>query len=315
MTKTLMKGELPACLFTHLPNISTLHVHVSCNGLSGSVFSGLSRWPASLRDLSSSHNRLSGTIPVHLQQALGQFRVFDLANNKLGGLLDHVANLSSSAQINLKVNRFSGQLSSAIINAPTPLSVLEGNLFGCATRSQLPDSDAYKPRFECGSDTFNNVLIVFVVLLFVAASLLLRSHGQLKQLLHPAPLPTSTAVFPKLLDTLSALRLFLLVAAEVFTVVLSPVYGAVSANHGTHALSYAWTLSAVFVSGEAAAGCFSSSGSRSLSPRTTGFSSSRSMFRSGAPPSTGMTNIDDGTSLRADSLALHSMLPLCYRPI
>ena len=272
-TKTLNKiqGSLPACLFTSLPRIKTLHL--SGNGLTGNnIWSNIEAWPANLTDLSISHNRLQGSMPVVLQRGLSQFNRFDASFNRFGGVLRQVqltrlgGGSSTTTEFNFRVNRLSGVLAPSIV-AASNIQVLEGNLFACPNGAeQLPANDPYVDHFRCGSDTLNDYMIAFAVLITVLCVLqwwLLRMNSRLslrglRDWLDPtldasACAPSSVAA---LLSSLRTARRFVALFGVLLVVVLLPVYGATSSLQGTHSELYAWALSAVFKSGVGSAAAF-----------------------------------------------------------
>ena len=267
-TKTLsvIQGGLPACLFSSLPNIATLHV--SGNGLTGRAFhSAISRWPLFLDDLSLSHNRLTGPISAELQSGLGQFKNFDIANNLLDGMLSSVK-LNDATKANFIVNRFSGPLSNTLV-AASVVQVLEGNLIGCSSlnrNTQLPSKDPYLNRYSCGSNTFNVSFAVFAALISafaVLATLWFRvSLSKLfKQLVGPAAAAAaavgsdddSISLFIGALQRISRICALLI---ATLVVVCIPTYAAVSSSYKTHSDLYSWSVSATFVGGVAPAVVF-----------------------------------------------------------
>ena len=250
-----MARGLPSCIFTALPNISTLHL--SGNSLSGQPLSGLSSWPAKLTDLSISHNRISGKICAALQRGLWQFQRFDVAVNKLSGDLSAVQLKDNGARLNFIVNRFSGLLSPSIIAARS-LQVLQGSLISCSNRRvQLPASDPYLEHFECGSDVFNSYMIAFSVLSFTCCCLVLPSlypqWSRLRAWLDPEVKSDLPPAVSCVLTSLRAVRLFALQATVLIIVALLPIYGLLSKLSGTYSNMYAWTVSAGFKSGVGAA--------------------------------------------------------------
>ena len=260
-TKTLSKiqGGLPACLYSSLPNITTLHV--SGNGLTGRAFpSSVSRWPLSLVDLSLSHNRLTGPISADLQSGLAQFKTFDVANNRLDGLLSNVQ-LNNATKANLVVNRFSGPLSKSTV-AASVVQVLEGNLIGCSSlnrNSQLPTKDPYFHRFSCGSNTFDVSLAVFAAIVFALAGIAMTRFRVSWFRVYQQLIVGSATAVPSV-DTISCLvealhRIGRICACfiAILVVVCIPTYAAVSASFKTHSDLYSWSVSATFVGGVAPA--------------------------------------------------------------
>ena len=121
---------------------------------------------------------------MSLQRGLAQFHRFDASFNRFGGMLGAVR-LAGGTQLNLRVNRYSGLLSPSVISA-FQVQVLEGNLFACPRgAAQLPASDPYLSHFRCGSNDFNDFMIIFAVLIAVVSLLqwwLLRSQSRLSML-------------------------------------------------------------------------------------------------------------------------------------
>jgi hypothetical protein len=79
-----------------------------------------------------------------------------------------------SSLLNLVVNRFSGALSSALINKPPKpmsFSILSGNAFDCANKKTgLPQFDPNIQNVQCGSDKMNSFLYVLLTLLCVVGA-------------------------------------------------------------------------------------------------------------------------------------------------
>lgn len=256
-----LSGSLPACIFSQLPNISTLHL--SGNGLSGSLPQTLLGWPTALSDLALSHNRLTGKIPTILQKQVKQFSRFDLSHNKLDGLLTDLNVQSNHTIVSLAVNRFSGLLSASVIHA-LKVSVLEGSLFGCSDRStQLPLNDPHIDHFKCGSNTFNSYMYAFsafVVVIGIAAMFRYRySFSELLSQFHPT-ISRESAASSKydanilmLMVMLENFRVFVALMGTACILMLMPVYGALSSQASTHTDSYAWTVSGGFKTGANAA--------------------------------------------------------------
>ena len=161
-------GTVPPCVWT-LRNLSVLHL--AGNGLSGELVQSL---PASsqLFDLSLSHNRLSGTIPVDILSIAN----VDLSYNQFGGEYQGRMQYRPDSNISLEINRLSGQLPVSELERVSngSLSILRGNLFSC---NSVPENDDFSRDYVCGSRNLNDSLLVFasvfgsaVLLVLLAAS-------------------------------------------------------------------------------------------------------------------------------------------------
>lgn len=162
-------GSIPACLFTSLPMLHTLHL--SGNALTGTiphfttthnsdrqhndsavVYSPSTR---SLQNLDLSHNVLTGKVPDAMWRH--SFLQLDLSFNRLSGTIAADTNVtyrSNDSSLSLQVNRLSGPLPAAWIEAPN-IQILNGNMYDCernsATTRNLPLFDPYSSTYECGS--------------------------------------------------------------------------------------------------------------------------------------------------------------------
>lgn len=275
-----LDGTFPSCLMMDLPSISTLQV--SGLGLRGHL-PNLQQWPPHLQALGISHNRLTGPFFPTLQPKMSQLSRVDASYNKLSG---EISSLSvPNASLNLIVNRFSGLLSSSIIDSKKPMSILESNLFDCsADNTNLPQHDPYLLRFQCGSLALNKYLWAFVAILIptfflywcvarcwpqldlsvalapvcfraLAAWIVPRgSPAQARPLslaLNPCTSPeNSITIFRRVLALVRIFSLHLLVILSIF---LLPIYGGLSVTSGTHSDVSLWTVTAGFKSGDAAA--------------------------------------------------------------
>ena len=166
----LMTGTIPDCIWS-LPNISV--VHLAGNGYSGTLPNvipehvlGYGAGKCTLRDLNLANNKLFGTIPRAIQSI--PFTNLDLSFNKLYGSIDHIINVPLSndsnsydgATINLEENRLSGSVPSTWHDAYN-LNVLNGNLFACMRRDDLPTHDPHFETYICGSSEYNEALQSF----------------------------------------------------------------------------------------------------------------------------------------------------------
>jgi Leucine-rich repeat (LRR) protein len=252
-----LSGGVPSCLFG-MGNLTTLHL--SGNGLTGTFSVDVTVSPA-LRDLSLSHNKLTGTIPASVLQR--DWANLDLSYNRLTGSLpcgNGTSPYSSYTALSLENNRLSGRMPGALRHV-TNISVLESNLFSCRTdRGDLPRHDKYRDKYECGSVTFDEAVYVWLALACVGAvALVLLYSGKLKvdfvQLLQRWWAASSVAGAPHLTAVHVIVRVVCQVAvvcAGYAVLVLLPMYAVCSAVYGTYTHQYAWALSAAYLSGSTA---------------------------------------------------------------
>lgn len=145
-------GSIPSCVWT-LRNLSVLHL--TGNGLSGELVQVL---PANSQvvDVSLSHNELTGTVPVDIFNIAN----VDLSYNQFGGEYPGTAVYRPESNINLEINRLSGQLPVSELERVSngSLSILRGNLFSC---NSVPENDDFSRDYVCGSRNLNDSLLVF----------------------------------------------------------------------------------------------------------------------------------------------------------
>ena len=144
-------GTVPSCVWA-LRNLSVLHL--TGNGLTGELVPSLPAF-SQMADLSLSHNRLSGTIPLDFLRIAS----LDLSYNELAGDYADRSQAVLDSTLNLEVNRLSGQLPVAGLEnvGNGSVNVLRGNLFSC---NSIPESDAYSRDYVCGSRNLNDSLYV-----------------------------------------------------------------------------------------------------------------------------------------------------------
>lgn len=155
---TSLRGGVPDCIYS-LPSLETLYM--SSNGLTGSLPEKVAFGP-NFTDLGISRNFLTGNIP-HVFQT-HRWNSLDLSYNKLGGTLSaDFSAVSPSAYLSLRNNKLSGKIPDSIVNAPSAVSVIEGNWFGCKQdKSDLPKNDQYVAQYQCGSNSFNLAYYVWL---------------------------------------------------------------------------------------------------------------------------------------------------------
>jgi Leucine-rich repeat (LRR) protein len=165
-----IEGDIPTCLFSQLPKLTTLHL--SGNGLVGSLPNNLPS-DSALSDLSLSYNQLTGTIPSSIQSH-NSWKSLDLSFNRFSGLISKDISssfFSSSSSLNsslsLKVNRLSGEIPKQLISS-AKIDILTGNMFDCSSSSgsssNLPENDPAASSYTCGSKPVNDSLIAWIVI-------------------------------------------------------------------------------------------------------------------------------------------------------
>lgn len=159
-----ISGSLPLCLF-NMTHLQTLHL--SGNGIVDTLTSEDLVISPSLRDLSLSHNQFYSSIPLQVQNR--SWSNLDLSYNLFyGTLMDGYPGVDENSSLSLEVNRLSGYIPSSLRDA-VDITMLDGNLFGCrADRSDLPSNDPDVKVFECGSNSFNYTIYVWLGLMLVS---------------------------------------------------------------------------------------------------------------------------------------------------
>lgn len=260
-------GTIPSCLF-HMRTLSSLHL--SGNSLSGTIPDErvISK---RLVDLILSHNVLTGTIPEAVQTH--NWRTLDLSYNRLSGTVLHnfgsdltstseqFSNSSYNSSENsvwLKNNRLSGQVPGPLTHLHN-VSVLGSNLFDCdLAKSELPAHDNDKQNYQCGANAFFApffVVLAVAVPLIVIVGVVWRYYPSVVSDARTAIktwylsvefTPRSVLYVDALSDILCQIAL---VCTALIVLVLVPWYLAASKAYGTYTHTYAWTVSAAFMSG------------------------------------------------------------------
>jgi hypothetical protein len=135
-------------------NLTTLHA--TGNGLTGKLVQQLPPLSA-VSDLSLSHNKLSGYLPIGIQRV----SKVDLSHNQLQGEYDaFLGGGETHSELYLDINRLSGRLPVAELESMSTdnLNILRGNVFSCST---IPENDEYANDYGCGSSSLNESMIVF----------------------------------------------------------------------------------------------------------------------------------------------------------
>jgi hypothetical protein len=144
-------GTLPECVW-HLRNLNVLHA--VGNELRGELVPELSN-TSHITDVSLSHNRLSGIVPLGFQK----IQNVDLSNNQFTGKYSASEELWSQQKLNLEINRLSGELEVSKLWNVTELDVLRGNMISCNT---IPSNDDFEADYICGSADLNESYNVFI---------------------------------------------------------------------------------------------------------------------------------------------------------
>ena len=80
--------------------------------------------------------------------------------------------MSSSEDLRLEVNRFSGDVPASLKNVER-INILTGNVFSCTgSKNSLPRNDPNNLQYQCGSNTYNNSIIVFCVCIVIVSGML-----------------------------------------------------------------------------------------------------------------------------------------------
>lgn len=277
-------GGLPSlqCLF-NMTSLQTLHL--SGNGITGSIPSDL-EVGESLQDLSLSYNLLTGSIPLVIQEKTNWLNL-DLSFNKLSGILhDSFATPSEKTSIKMMVNRLSGIIPSSIREAST-IEILQGNIFDChnivvgdgqasARKRQLPVNDQYAANYNCGSESVNVALYVWMSVVVGVPLMGLMMVGCGKwcgweerhrllsmwkeylsrmQSMIVGLFKSTTTTGKSGLDEehLSIIHNMIMSITVFAMVILMPLYCILSMYYSTHSSVYIWVFSIAYVSGVAPA--------------------------------------------------------------
>jgi Leucine-rich repeat (LRR) protein len=242
-------GTVPICLF-QLPSITTLHL--SGNKFTGSIPS-TAALSTTLYDVSLSHNSLTGAIPEVIQQR--RWYNLDLSYNRLSATLsgNFGTNLSAyPALLNLTENECAASLENNRLSGRIPgylqslqnVSILGTNVFTCALDgADLPAQDNDRDNYQCGSSGFDVPYYAWAAR--VPASVLRRWYGSSQRVVDDRPVLAS---FMHAMDALCGASSY---AGSFVVVILMPCYVALSHYNGTLTHSYAWAVSAAFLSGAA----------------------------------------------------------------
>lgn len=261
-------STIPTCLFTDFYQLSTLHL--SGNGLKGSLSNAITHISPNLSDLSLSHNLLTGTIPKCIQDHA--WGTIDLSFNKFHGSVDLTTSTSSSssslnwktANVTLNVNRFSGNIPSSLLNF-THINILNGNMFSCPLNSMkdrsqhLPINDPDYSSYECGSNSMDLTVITWFSLIgFIVVLVLIlyksRFSAWIMDCYHI--LSRYFNIFSQYKDSIGKIgnifhliRHWCLTITCLIVLIFCPLYASLSIFFRTYSHVYIWIVSAGFLSG------------------------------------------------------------------
>jgi hypothetical protein len=269
-TNQNVRGVIPECLFQHeeLENLS-----LSGNGIEGRLYEIISN--TSLRNLTLSHNRLKGTIPVSFQQYPG-FISLDLSFNRLTGVienfghtyagrghghLDTTATGMSNMSVILESNRLSGGIPKTFEYAEH-INILDGNMFQCDAENPVPLHDPVSETYVCGSNKLKVAL--YVCAAFVGLQVLAwtyRAHySQAGALRHFALLAWNlmwwrensdlgNSTLNRLCHMLARFRSYLVAVVVLALFIMLPVYLTFKfLDYSSHTYQYGWLVSLGFMS-------------------------------------------------------------------
>jgi len=269
-------GSLPSCLF-ELPNLQTLSMNG--NNILGVVPETIS---PSLKDITLSRNKLFGSISASLATSANLI-VLDLSFNRVKGTLDAFASSSNNQfhtqkgmTLSLKVNRMSGEIPVSLHNLSI-IDILDGNLFACSTRkSELPVNDPLVGAYRCGSDNMNLRMFIFAAALFVAAVFwwcmrystgIQRCYGKFKVWIRVAAGQNhlcdeiSSASLVRYSRYLQKERWFgFMIGVSAFVAMICYLSLAADSSNLSVSNSYAWVLTAAYLSGPKSAAVMLSCG-------------------------------------------------------
>jgi hypothetical protein len=115
LSNNKFSGEMPACLFTDLPNLSILRV--SNNHLSCPIFGGRSNLSNKLIAIQLDGNKFEGALPRNLSS--GNISLLDLRDNKLTGELDASSWNLSLVFLAVSCNYMSGEIQPLLCALPS----------------------------------------------------------------------------------------------------------------------------------------------------------------------------------------------------
>lgn len=268
--KYVSEAQLPSCVF-QMPKLETLHL--SANGLTGTLPADIVISPR-LTVLALSHNILTGSIPTNFQ--VHPWSSLYLAYNKLGGTMqsDLGRNASSGAALPMALHIANNRISGGVppsVRALVNVSVLGTNLVHCdLSSSDLPQQDSDSNKYTCGSTSFEVPYYVWMCIVGVFGVALASARRHHKFWGRYAAVSRglaylrvwflmSNGTYDQLKVSTKSVaivnRVFLLLcrtsllSLAYIMVVLLPLYVALGYYYKTLTHSYAYFVSAAYMSG------------------------------------------------------------------
>ena len=227
----------------------------------------MSETSTSLVNISVSYNRLTGTIPVSLQQS-GITNVLDVSDNHFGGTLAYLnssvlvqVDHNSNRNIKAESNRLSGTLSTSFINFPYSIDILAGNMFACSSNADLPQNDPDASNYVCGSSVLNSRMYIFAGLVAICVGLMyyhymsprfLDSLGAVGNVMSEYWRWSSDStmnhhIIDRVALTLKNYRALCTLTAAMIVCILMPAYLILKQYYSTHEYQYGWIVSLGFM--------------------------------------------------------------------
>ena len=139
---------------------------------------------SSLRTRDLSRNRVVGKLPASMS-GLERIQHIDLSWNAIQGGLEEVGRLAMNhgsrkveedLSVDVRLNYFSGKIPRNLLTLQN-ISILLGNVFDC--RSEVPRHDSEASKYQCGSESIDTNMYIFLSMLGVAAIILAAASGSL----------------------------------------------------------------------------------------------------------------------------------------
>ena len=267
-TRLNVVSNIPPCLYS-LQNLQSLHM--AGNGITGALPTNVTL-STSLKELVLANNRMHSKIPTAFQAH--DWNTLDLSYNLFVGYL--LPSLYVSQSLSLKVNRLSGNIPSTLSDT-SDVSILTGNIFTCTPEQLAALHDEVGDRYICGSDSFNNMSILWLVFLVLVLLLVLvsmyttygeksvvgryvnasigylretRMHGISTKCMESADNKLKLSNIQQIPVLMKHMRQLSGVLTIMIVCIYMPLYSALSYFCGTYYNQYAWTVSVAFLSGE-----------------------------------------------------------------
>ena len=267
-TRLNVVSNIPPCLYS-LRTLQSLHM--AGNGITGALPTSVAL-STSLKELVLANNRMHSIIPTVFQAH--DWNTLDLSRNLFVGNL--LPSLNVSQSVSLKLNRLSGNIPSTLTDT-IDVSILTGNIFFCTDEQLAALHDEVGDKYTCGSDSYDNVSIVWsvllvLVLLLVSVSMhmaygeksivgryITTNIGYLRETrIHGISAKCMESVYNELqlsnIQQIPVLMKHMRQLSGLLTIMIvcvyMPLYSALTYYYGTYYNQYAWTVSVAFLSGE-----------------------------------------------------------------